>query len=233
MNKAILQAKNIFKSYGKNQVLKGLDLTINAGEGIAIIGVNGCGKSTLLQLLAGTLTPDTGEILIMGQNPQKNKRLYSNMVGFVPQDNPLMKDLTVKDNLSLWYASSPFKLTDDLNKGLIKRLNLAPILSKKVSQLSGGMQKRVSIACALAQHPSLLILDEPGTSLDLVSKRDIKEYLQAYVKNGGSFILASHELMEIEACNRHYIMHHGKLHPWDINQPLEDLVDTLASHRLA
>ncbi len=227
MSAVMLKTENLTKAFGKKEVLKGVDLSLHSGEGIGIVGVNGSGKSTLLQILAGTLKPDGGQLMINGQNPLKNEKVFANYVGFVPQQNPLIEELTVLDNLRLWYGGSQFSLKDDMKFEFIKQLDVQSMLKEKVSNLSGGMKKRASIACAIAHHPPILILDEPGSSLDLISKKDIQQYLSLFVKRGGAFILASHELMELVACDRYYMLLDGKLEEWPADRPLEEIVTKL------
>ena len=133
------------------------------------------------------------------------------MVGYVPQDNPLFEELTVRDNLRLWYSESPYSMEKDLSSGLLSVLKLSEMLSLRVSRLSGGMKKRVSIGCALAAHPPILILDEPSAALDLICKEDIRRYLTMYLKQKGTILITTHEEAELDLCNRLYILKKGKL----------------------
>lgn len=207
----MIKVKGITYSYGKKQVLDGVSLTAAQGDCVAVAGANGCGKSTLLSLLAGALRPQNGEIFYGGQDARREKDVFQRMVGYVPQDNPLFEELTVRDNLRLWYSASPYSMEQDLGSGLLSVLKLSDLLPRKVSQLSGGMKKRVSIGCALAAHPPVLILDEPSAALDLICKEDIRQYLTMYLKQKGTILITTHEEAELNLCSRLYILKKGKL----------------------
>ena len=122
-----------------------------------------------------------------------------------------MDNLSVYDNLRFWYCDSARNLKDDLTNGVPAILGVSQYLDKNVAKLSGGMKKRLSIACALAKNPPILIMDEPGASLDIVCKQDIKNYLRWYNQNGGTVIITSHEETELELCNRMYLLSKGGL----------------------
>lgn len=207
----MIQANNLFKKYGKNHIIKGASFYVKKGECIAIVGANGCGKSTLLGVLSGSLKSESGTILYDGKDAAKNSKLFFEYVGYVPQDNPLMDKLSVLDNLRFWYCESNRNLTEDLKTGVPARFGLDSYKKYPVEKLSGGMKKRLSIACALAKDPPILILDEPGASLDIVCKEDIKNYLKSYLKNGGTVIITSHEEAELDLCNRMYLLQNGVL----------------------
>ncbi|MCJ7835324.1 ABC transporter ATP-binding protein [Cuneatibacter sp. NSJ-177] len=207
----MIKVKNIIYSYGKKRVLDGVCLTAAQGDCVAVAGANGCGKSTLLSLLAGALRPQAGEMIYGGRDAAKEKNVFQKMVGYVPQDNPLFEELTVRDNLRLWYSESPYSMEKDLSSGILSVLKLSEMLSLRVSRLSGGMKKRVSIGCALAAHPPILILDEPSAALDLICKEDIRRYLTMYLKQKGTILITTHEEAELDLCNRLYILKKGKL----------------------
>lgn len=205
----IIEVSNVCKNYGRKNVLNNVTFHVGQGECVGIVGANGCGKSTLLSILSGINKPNKGELSYGGQNPYKNKRLFSQMIGYVPQENPLMEQLTVYDNLKFWYCDSKRDLKQDLVTGTPAALGLGEYLYTRVDKLSGGMKKRVSIACALANNPPVIIMDEPGASLDIVCKEDIKSYLKNYLGIGGTVIITSHEECELSLCNRMYLLNNG------------------------
>ncbi|MCH5251731.1 MAG: ABC transporter ATP-binding protein [Lachnospiraceae bacterium] len=209
----MLEAKGISKSYGKQLVLDNVCLTIREGECVGLAGTNGVGKSTLLEILAGGIKSDAGEIVLQGEQVAGQK--LASAVGFVPQENPLFEELTVKDNLELWYRGQKERLKKDLEMGVPAALGITDFYKKRVSRLSGGMKKRLSIACALSDNPDILILDEPGAALDLVAKQIIIDYLKTYVKAGHSVLLASHELPELQVCDRIYGIKDGCIEQLD------------------
>ena len=207
----MLKVSGLMKAYSQ-PVLTGIDFSVAKGELIGILGENGCGKSTLLEILAGAVKPDSGAVLFEGVNAFSEPGMFRENIGYVPQENPIIEELTVLDNLSLWYASKKRSLKQDLENGPPEALGLIPVLKKRAGTLSGGMKKRLSIACALAGRCSLLLLDEPSAALDIVCKQELYEYYKEYRCQGGSIIMTSHEEAEIHLCSRLMIMKQGKLH---------------------
>lgn len=207
----VIEAAGIKKSYGFKKVLKNVDLYVKRGECVGIVGANGCGKTTLLGVLAGTQKPSGGKLVYGGKNPLKNKKIFADFIGYVPQENPLMEQLSVLDNLKFWYCGGKRILKEDIKNGAPAALGLADKLYTRVDKLSGGTKKRLSIACALANYAPVLIMDEPGASLDIVCKEDIRNYIRDYILRGGTVIIASHEQEELALCSRLYVMKDGVL----------------------
>ena len=147
-----------------------------------------------MSILAGAVRADKGSIRFRGREAVGHAKVFYEEAAYVPQENPLMEELTVKDNLSLWYQGSRARMEEDLKTGAAAMLGIGEMLKKPVRTLSGGMKKRLSIACALSNHGSVLILDEPGAALDLECKAEIRSYLEKYRKEGGTILLTSHEL---------------------------------------
>lgn len=206
-----IEVSHISKSYGRKKILNDITFTADKGECIGIVGANGCGKSTLLKVLCGAHRPDSGDIIYDGSSPLSRKSVFRKLVGYVPQENPLFDNLTVLDNLKLWYCDSTHNLKNDIKSGIIADFGIDKYLHSTVHTLSGGMKKRLSIACSIAGDPSILILDEPGASLDIVCKEDIKNYMSKYISDGGIIIIASHEEGELSVCSRMFLMNDGVL----------------------
>ena len=143
-------------------------------------------KSTLLKIIVGALKPDAGTILWNGK--AVDGTFLSEHVGYVPQENPLFEDLTVKDNLELWYANDKASLQKDLEDGWLFYFGMHKIYKKPVKKLSGGMKKRLSICCALAGDPDVLVMDEPGAALDLMAKNEILRLIKNFTRKGKSVI---------------------------------------------
>ncbi len=217
--------QNVSKRYGRKIVLSDVDFSAKSGECIGIIGVNGSGKSTLLSILAGILKADKGSFFCDDINLFKNAKIRSKAIGFVPQGTPLIEELTAYDNLSLWYDKKT--LRRELNGGTLDLLGINEFLKKRVSKMSGGMKKRLSIGCAIANKPPILLLDEPMSALDIVCKQRIKEYLIAYKNAGGILILVTHDVLELELCDRCYSLKSGKLHEARFTGDTKSLVDSI------
>lgn len=208
---------DIASAYGRKQVLNGVELTAKAGECVGLVGANGCGKSTLLNILAGMRKANRGRILFDGQpafdsgvsvSKKQQKELFIRYTGYVPQDSQLIEELTVRDNLLLWYGDKKLLETELIQQPLCQ-LGLKELGSMRVKKLSGGQKKRVSIGCALAGHPPVLLLDEPGAALDLPGRTEVKRYLQSYKELGGTIIIATHEESDLELCDRVYALKNG------------------------
>lgn len=212
---SLIEVKSVAKKYGRHEVLKDVSFYSNTGECVGIVGANGCGKSTLLKIISGSIKPDSGSLVYDGADPLKNVKIFERLIGYVPQENPLMTQLSVMDNLKFWYCDSSRSLKNDLINGAPAMLGISAYADKRVDRLSGGQKKRLSIACALAKQPPVLIMDEPGASLDIVCKEDIKNYLQRYMQSGGTVILTSHEQTELELCSRMYLLKNGTMHELD------------------
>lgn len=209
----MLKATNLQLNYGKHNVLNGASLQVEPGTCCGILGINGCGKSSLLKVLSGVLAPTGGSIYFNQEDALHSPSVFLNHVGYVPQDNPLMEELSVHDNLRLWYAGSRLNMQDELKNGILHMLGLSDILKQKVHTLSGGMKKRLSIGIALANRPSVLILDEPTAALDIPCKNDIHSYLRKYMQTGGAIVIATHEEPDLELCSQLNVLHNGILHP--------------------
>ena len=142
----------------------------------------------------------------------------------MPQENPLMEELTVRDNLLLWYRGSRKQMESDLKGGAASMLGVDRMLDRTVGKLSGGMKKRLGIACALSNHAPVLIMDEPGAALDLECKEVIRNYLREYMASGGAVILTSHELAELALCTKMYILKGGVLSGIDCGLSAKELI---------
>lgn len=207
----MLEAQHIHKHYGKKVILQDVSLTAHSGECIGILGANGCGKSTLLSILAGINTANNGTIYIDGVDVKSHPDIRMQHMGYVPQENPLIGELTAKDNLSLWYCDSTLDMKEELDHGTLAALGIPSFLNVPVCRMSGGMKKRLSIGCAIANNPSILIMDEPSAALDLVCKESIRSYMREYISNGGILFLTTHEEAELALCTKIYIIKDGRL----------------------
>lgn len=207
----MLTAEGIYKSYHRKPILKGVNLETFPGDCVGIVGSNGSGKTTLLSILAGVLKADRGRVSVDGKPAGKSHSAYTRAVAYVPQENPLIEELTVRDNLLLWYGGDKKAMKRDLESGAAAFLGIGPMMGRTVDKLSGGMKKRVSIACALCGRRTVLILDEPGAALDMECKADIRRYLEQYRKEGGTVVLTSHEMAELSVCTKMYVLRNGKL----------------------
>lgn len=220
-----LSVEDIQKRYGRNRVLTGASFGADRGDCAGIIGSNGTGKSTLLRILAGVLRANGGRCLWHGEDLLRHPSLRARTVAYVPQGTPLIEELSALDNLRLWYA--PKDLERSLDEGLLRELGVPDFLKTTASRLSGGMRKRLSIGCALARDPSVLLLDEPTAALDLVCKERILETFESFRRSGGLLVLVTHDQWEMELCSQLHLLSGGKLAPYTYTGDLQGLLRDL------
>lgn len=220
-----VRIEHISKRYGRKQVLRDVSLTAAGGRCIGILGANGSGKSTLLSILAGVLSRSGGSFTVDGQELFRDGRLRADLVGFVPQGTPLLEELTAWDNLRLWYDRQT--LLQELESGVLRTLGIGDFLKVPVKKMSGGMKKRLSIGCAVAGRPPIVLLDEPTAALDLACKRAIAGYLEQYKAAGGLLILTTHDVLELQLCDSWYILKNGVLTPYEFDGNVDALVSAL------
>lgn len=219
----MLQAEHISFSYRNKQVLRDICLTAKEGDLIGIIGKNGCGKSTLLSVFAGVKKPAGGTLLWQGTSLYKKRNVPAKLVGYVPQLNPLLPELSVKDNLKLWFRDADALPKDGRNE-LYHQMGLTECLTAPVKKLSEGMKKRVSIASVLQNAPKILILDEPSAALDLPCKEIIHAQLLSFIQNGGIVLFTTHEEAEFSLCSTLYILKDGMLQQTSPTDDKSDLI---------
>lgn len=207
-----IAVEHIRKSYGRKQVLTDITFSANEGECVGILGGNGCGKSTLLGILAGVNRARGGRFIYNDTDLLHEANRRAEAVGYVPQGTPLIEELTARDNLRLWYNAEDIETS--LKSGVLAMLGINEFLRTEVRKMSGGMKKRLAIGCSVAHSPKILIMDEPSAALDLTCKERIANYLKDFRAGGGITVLATHDVSEIELCDRLFIMRGGILEPF-------------------
>ena len=204
----MIEVKNISKRY-RNTVLDDISFTAEKGQCIGIIGANGCGKTTLLSIMAGVNKAQSGKIYYNNELADR-KSVFKKYIAYVPQENPLIDELTTKDNLLLWLGSNR-KIKDGFENGVLKDLGIDEFLNKQVNELSGGMKRRLSIGISLSNNAPIMLLDEPGSALDIYGKQEVNSYISNYVKNGGTVVMSTHDRDEIDLCTKLYKIEDGIL----------------------
>lgn len=204
----MIEVKNISKRY-RNTVFDDISFTAEKGQCVGIIGANGCGKTTLLSIMAGVNKAQSGKIYYNNELADK-KSVFKKYIAYVPQENPLIDELTTKDNLLLWLGSNK-KIKDGFENGVLKDLGIDEFLNKQVNELSGGMKRRLSIGISLSNNAPIMLLDEPGSALDIYGKQEVNSYILNYVKNGGTVVMSTHDRDEIDLCTKLYKIEDGIL----------------------
>jgi len=212
----LISVKNIYKSYGQLQAVKGLSFTVEQSSCFGFLGPNGAGKTTLLKTLYGKCLrdkhPDT-EVSVLGADPLTHELVIKYQSGVVPQDNNLDVELNVTANLQVYakYFGISGKLADQRIAELLEFMELGEKKTAKIRELSGGMQRRLVIARALLNNPKLLILDEPTTGLDPQVRHLIWDKLRQLKKQGVTILLTTHYMEEaFQICDTVLIMHNGE-----------------------
>lgn len=209
----IVETKGLSKNYGKNKALDQVDIQIREGEILGLLGPNGAGKSTLISVIVGILSPNAGSVCYKGSSLNlKNMGVYKKNVGLVPQDLAFFPELSAKQNVEFWgrlYGIKGTELKTAVDKalcftGLSDRKNDVP------TKFSGGMKRRLNIACGIVHSPEILFLDEPTVGVDPQSRNHILESIKELNRLGTTIVYSSHYMEEVEAlCDRIVIMDNG------------------------
>ena len=199
----------MIKKYGTVAAVDGLDLEVPRGECFGLLGPNGAGKTTSVEILEGLLSPDAGEVEILGRRWADSADWLRRQLGIQLQETQLADKLTVEETLRLFRSFYPDGPTVD---ELLATVELESKRTSWVSKLSGGQKQRLSVACAMAGRPALLFLDEPTTGLDPQSRRQLWGVLERFRETGGTILITTHYMDEAHAlCDRVGIMDHGNL----------------------
>ena len=208
----ILQVKNLYKKYDKTEAIAGVDFSIKQGEIYGLLGPNGAGKSTLIKMIAGIENKDEGEIIF--EEKERNINKYKRNMGILTQDIAIYPSFTAYENISFFCSLYSFK-GKELKRRVEKSLEfvgLSDCKNKKAKEFSGGMMRRLHLACAIAHTPKLIIMDEPTVGIDPQSRNHILQSVKMLKDNGASIIYTSHYMDEIEEiCDEICILDKGKI----------------------
>lgn len=197
----MIQLKNITKSFGSLQVLRGIDLSIEEGQVVSIVGPSGAGKTTLLQIMGTLDKADSGQVIINGQdisalNQKKLSRFRNKHLGFVFQFHQLLPEFTALENIMIpaFIGGADKKEAEERARELLQFMGLADRATHKPNELSGGEKQRVAVARALVNHPDVIMADEPSGSLDSQNKEDLhKLFFDLRDKYGQTFVIVTHD----------------------------------------
>lgn len=191
----MINVKRLHKKFGKNQVLKGVDLEIDNGGIFAVLGPNGSGKTTLIKCILGMVIPTSGEIEFEGKKIKNNWK-YRNKIDYLPQIANFPSNLTVEELVTMIKDLRDVKITED--KNLIELFMLEPFLNKKLGNLSGGTKQKVNIVLAFMFDSPLIILDEPTSGLDPISLIRLKGLINSEKQKGKTILITSHIMNFVE-----------------------------------
>jgi ABC-2 type transport system ATP-binding protein len=222
-----LVVSNIQKQYNGQKAVDNISFELHPGEIVGFLGPNGAGKSTTLKMIAGVLMPDAGKITINNQLVQMDSIASKKLIGYLPESNPLYKDLYVKEYLQFLGTIHQVNQLSNRIKEIIDFLQLGLMQHKKIGELSKGYQQRLGIAAAIIHQPALLLLDEPTSGLDPNQLIEIREVIKQLSKHS-MILFSSHILQEVTAvCSRVLVMHQGRL---VANEPMEELLKPKTNH---
>ena len=211
---AILEVRNLRKAYGNLVAVEDVSFTVDHGQVFGLLGPNGAGKSTTMMMVCGLLTPDSGTILVGGEEMRPNRRELKCLLGVVPQDLAIYPELTARENLRFFgklYGLSGSRLNSRVDDAL-ERTGLSQRADDAAHTFSGGMKRRLNFGCALLHEPKLLILDEPTVGVDPQSRSHLLESVQQVAQEGVAVIYASHYMEEVEEiCRKVAIVDHGRV----------------------
>jgi ABC-2 type transport system ATP-binding protein len=208
----MIEAKDIRKSYGSNQAVKGISFSIQSGECYGLLGPNGAGKSTTINMMSTLFPPDSGEITINGLDVKKSSEEVKKILGVVPQEIALYANFTAWENMMFWGGLHSIKKSELQKKAeeLLQFVGLTDRKNEKVKSYSGGMKRRINLACALLHSPKILLLDEPTVGVDPQSRNMIFELIEQLNKEGMTIIYTTHYMEEAERlCDRIGIIDSG------------------------
>lgn len=209
----MIEATHISKCFRKSKVLDDVNLSVGKGEIVCLMGSNGAGKSTLLDILATLDGSFDGEVRLMGLDSRKYQKEIRGKIGYVPGRFSLYEDLSVAENLS-FFASVYGVSTRTINQQCPALWNdLQPFAGMRTQYLSGGMQQKLSVCCALVHEPLILLLDEPTTGIDIPSRKELWNELIYMKKQGMTVLVSTHYSDEARMADRILFLHHGVLYP--------------------
>jgi ABC-2 type transport system ATP-binding protein len=211
---SIIEIKDLIKRYDRNIAVDNINLKIEEGEIFGLLGPNGAGKSTTINMLCGLIDPTGGEIIIDGFKIHKKNTEYKRKLGLVPQQIALYENLCAEENIQFFGKLAGLKGAL-LKERVTEALEFVGLSDKRKSlpkSFSGGMKRRLNIACAIMHHPKIIIMDEPTVGIDPQSRNHILESVRKLNSMGSTVIYTSHYMEEIEVlCSRIAIVDHGKL----------------------
>lgn len=208
-----IQCEHLTKQYPKVLAVDDLNLAVEEGELFALLGVNGAGKTTTVKMLSTLTSPTSGDATLLGKSLLHDREEVKKLIAISPQETAVACNLTVFENLVLIAGAYGFSKKDSIEKAeqIAKQFGLDSVRSRRAGKLSGGWQRRLSLAMALIGDPKILFLDEPTLGLDVLARADLWEMIRA-LKGNVTIILTTHYMEEAEAlCDRVGIMKEGKL----------------------
>ena len=206
-----IEVDNIVKKYGAVTALKGITLSVGKNELFGLIGPDGAGKSSLFRIIATLINPDSGKAFVDGVDVSSDYRKVRSIIGYMPGKFSLYQDLTVEENIN--FFASLFGVTLEENYDLVAPIykQIEPFKNRRAGRLSGGMKQKLALSCALIHKPSVLLLDEPTTGVDAVSRSEFWDMLSELRRKGISILVSTPYMDEASRCDRIALINDGSI----------------------
>jgi ABC-2 type transport system ATP-binding protein len=201
----------VTRAYGELRAVDRLSFTVEAGEMFGLIGPDGAGKTTTIRMACGLLRPDQGQIRVLGRDPIAQHRSITADVGYLSQRFSLYGDLSIDENIAFFAEIHGVRGYQPARDRLLEMTQLSAFRSRRADRLSGGMKQKLALACTLVHEPRILLLDEPTTGVDPVSRREFWKLLSEFLSNGLTIVMSTPYLDEAERCGRVALLHDGRL----------------------
>ncbi|AOS83675.1 ATPase [Chlorobaculum limnaeum] len=216
-------AENLTRKFGVVEALKAVSFSVSEAELFGLIGADGAGKTTLFRILATLLVPDSGKATLLGLDTVAGYREIRTRIGYMPGRFSLYQDLSVEENLN--FFATVFGTTVEENYELIRDIyaQLEPFRKRRAGQLSGGMKQKLALSCALVHRPELLLLDEPTTGVDAVSRQEFWQMLRRLKSQGITILVSTPYMDEASLCDRVAFMQEGRILAIDTPQGITNL----------
>lgn len=207
----LVEVTDLAYSYGPVRAVGGIGLTVRRGEMFGLIGPDGAGKTTTLRLVLGLLKPAAGTVRTCGVEPMHDHNALASQVGYLSQRFSLYGDLTIDENVAFFAEVHDVRGWAPRRDQLLEMLRLKEFRNRLAERLSGGMKQKLALACTLIHTPRLLVMDEPTTGVDPVSRRDFWKLLVGLQRDGLTILLTTPYMDEAERCQRVALLDHGRL----------------------
>jgi len=211
MTERAIVFENVVRRYGSLTALGGLSFDVHAGEMFGLIGPDGAGKTTTIRLACGLLAPDSGSVRVLERDPRRDHRAVTADIGYLSQRFSLYGDLTIDENIAFFGEIHGVRQFQAARDRLLEITQLTPFRHRRADRLSGGMKQKLALACTLVHEPKVLLLDEPTTGVDPVSRREFWKLLSEFLARGLTIVMATPYLDEAERCARVALLHDGRL----------------------
>ena len=201
----------VTKRYGRTTAVSELSLSVGAGEMFGLIGPDGAGKTTTIRLICGLLPADAGCVRVLDLDPRHDHRRLARSVGYLSQRFSLYGDLSIDENIAFFAEIHGVRNYAARRNRLLEMTQLTPFRARLADRLSGGMKQKLALACTLVHEPKLIVLDEPTTGVDPISRREFWKLLSEFLSQGITIVMATPYLDEAERCTRVALLHDGRL----------------------